>query len=500
MKSRMHQGTAPGTPFETWSITASAARELRATVGTFEAEENVMFGGDREARRITHIYFDHSCDRTGASCSPDSAALNSVLRNDWRRRDIALIGFGHSHPTGMPSMSEGDKTYARGIMAAMKGIDSLLLPIFQSTGSGSRYSFRAWVVRRMADGVAFSEARLEVEPDPVLDAVPTSFRSATAGSSGAPSVSRDDIFTRVTSAYDLERLRRCRLVVVGDGGAAGFVEDMARCGVGEIVLIDPDTVSASNIATQMTYVSDIGRCKVDVLAERLRLINPEIQVEPLHYELDALYDPGMKEFAFGALRDGGEPPIVTLLCGFTDSFQAQARVNRIALNFGLPSLCAQVYAEGRGAELTFTHPDTTPACHRCVLRSRFEAFVEEGFVNTVGSAAAPIFTTTRLNSAKGPLALALLHHGTDHPRWGNMLERIGNRNLVQLRLDPDLAMPVFGKVLGKNKRRVLFDEAVWLPQEPERLRLGHRACPDCAGTGKLSLARGTFKDTRIMRN
>ena len=186
-------------------------------------------------------------------------------------------------------------------------------------------------------------------------------------------------------------------------------------------------------------------------------------------------------------------PKITLLCGFTDDFSAQARITRLALQFGLPSLCAQMYREGRVAEITFTYPGVTPACHRCMLSPRYRAYLEEGFRNTVTSDGSPIFATTRLNSLAGQIAMALLHHGTFHPRWGDMLRRIGNRTLVQLRLHPDVSLKVFDRVFsGADTERVFFDEAVWLPQEPDP------NCPDCGGTGDLRTAKGTFADTRVM--
>jgi hypothetical protein len=56
-----------------------------------------------------------------------------------------------------------------------------------------------------------------------------------------------------------------------------------------------------------------------------------------------------------------------ILCGLTDDFYCQARVNRIALHFGLPALAAQVYKQGRAAEIVFTHPDVTKQRARCIL-------------------------------------------------------------------------------------------------------------------------------------
>ena len=80
-----------------------------------------------------------------------------------------------------------------------------------------------------------------------------------------------------------------------------------------------------------------------------------------------------------------------------------------------------------------------------------------------------------------------------------LLERIGNRNLVQLRLDPDLELPVFERVLAGDRERVFCDEAVWLPQQPEGPVVDRSACPDCGGTGDLRTAIGKLPDTRLSR-
>src|SRR5437763_6768545 len=109
------------------------------------------------------------------------------------------------------------------------------------------------------------------------------------------------------------------------------------------------------------------------------------------------------------------------------------------------------------------------------------------------SEGAPIFATQRVNALKGMIALALLHHGTGHPVWGDMLSRIGNRTLVQIRMHPDAPYKAFSKVLsGADTERLFFDEAVWLPQEADP------KCPECKGTGDLRTARGRFADTRVL--
>ena len=219
---------------------------------------------------------------------------------------------------------------------------------------------------------------------------------------------------------------------------------------------------------------------------------------------EKLDDALMQVLLLGRIHDASrnllcDQPEVSLLCGFTDNFQAQARVNRLALQFGVPSLSAQVYKEGRGLEITFTHPEYTEACHRCVLSKRYSAF-GNGYQPDVGSHGTPIFATARLNAIKGMIALALLHAGTGHKRWTALLEGMRNRNLVQVRFDPnietELGLKVFNRTFGRaDQNRLLFDETVWLPQKAEHPRNGQPICPDCLGTGNLRQRTGAIADT-----
>src|SRR5690606_4849642 len=69
--------------------------------------------------------------------------------------------------------------------------------------------------------------------------------------------------------------------VVGIGGVGSWaVEALARSGVGRITLIDADDICVSNVNRQSPAMDgNFGRNKVDVIAERLRLISPGIEVD-----------------------------------------------------------------------------------------------------------------------------------------------------------------------------------------------------------------------------
>ena len=85
----------------------------------------------------------------------------------------------------------------------------------------------------------------------------------------------------------VEKLRRARVAVFGIGGVGGYtVEALARCGVGQLDLIDSDTVSISNINRQILAThSTVGMLKVDAAKARVLDINPECTVRtyPIFY-------------------------------------------------------------------------------------------------------------------------------------------------------------------------------------------------------------------------
>lgn len=79
---------------------------------------------------------------------------------------------------------------------------------------------------------------------------------------------------------NLKKLSACRVAVFGIGGVGGYVvEALARSGVGELDLIDSDTVNISNINRQIIATHDtLGKSKVDAAKERVMNINPDAKV------------------------------------------------------------------------------------------------------------------------------------------------------------------------------------------------------------------------------
>lgn len=88
-----------------------------------------------------------------------------------------------------------------------------------------------------------------------------------------------------------QRLSRSHVILFGLGGVGSYTaECLARSGVGELTLVDSDTVSVTNINRQLCALhSTVGQYKADVVAARCRDIDPDMQVYPLCATYDAAH-------------------------------------------------------------------------------------------------------------------------------------------------------------------------------------------------------------------
>jgi tRNA A37 threonylcarbamoyladenosine dehydratase len=132
--------------------------------------------------------------------------------------------------------------------------------------------------------------------------------------------------SRLLGRAGLERLRAAHVCVVGVGGVGSWaVEGLARSGVGALTLVDLDDVCVTNVNRQLPALDgQIGRPKVAVLAERVRLINPACRVEaaaeffteataerllapPFDFVIDAVDLMSHKALLIAGCRDRGRP-------------------------------------------------------------------------------------------------------------------------------------------------------------------------------------------------
>ena len=102
-------------------------------------------------------------------------------------------------------------------------------------------------------------------------------------------------------ARAMERLRRAHVIVFGIGGVGSYAaEGLARAGIGRLTLVDNDTVGMTNLNRQLCALhSTLGQYKADVMAARVRDINPDCRVT----SLPELYSEETKERFFTEAYD-----------------------------------------------------------------------------------------------------------------------------------------------------------------------------------------------------
>ena len=94
----------------------------------------------------------------------------------------------------------------------------------------------------------------------------------------------EDQFQRTESLIGdiaVKTLLRSNVIVFGIGGVGGYVcEALARAGIGSLEIVDKDLIDKTNINRQILALhSTVGRHKTEVAEERLRDINPGMEIK-----------------------------------------------------------------------------------------------------------------------------------------------------------------------------------------------------------------------------
>jgi molybdopterin/thiamine biosynthesis adenylyltransferase len=231
--------------------------------------------------------------------------------------------------------------------------------------------------------------------------------------------------TRIDNAIDTKAMAAKCVAVVGNGGAAGLSRDLVRSGLGAICLFDKDRVGEENICRQEHALDQVGHCKVLALEFELKRINPAVRVDTSATDFCTFTDAEARDVLGG----------VDVLVAATDSHAAQARVNQLALLLKKPAVWAGMYRGGRAGDIAFWRPGL-PSCYRCLFPSRYEA-AARGRPDPP-SDGATIMDVKILDAIAAQIVVGLLTAGADN-RFGRLIAKLGDRQVLQVKIDPDWA-------------------------------------------------------------
>ena len=180
-------------------------------------------------------------------------------------------------------------------------------------------------------------------------------------SSEVPTDEAYDRQARAISAAGMRRIHRLRVAVVGAGGTGSAVlEQLARLGVRDITIVDPDVLEVSNLSRIWGSRPDDakqGRPKVEVLAQHLRAITPGLTVRALRASV-------VRQSVLAELRDRD------LVFGCTDNHWSRAVLNRFAHQYLVPLADMGVRLDARAGMVSAAAGQVTLAgpglsCLRC---------------------------------------------------------------------------------------------------------------------------------------
>jgi len=178
---------------------------------------------------------------------------------------------------------------------------------------------------------------------------------------GLPELSSDELrrYARHLSIPEVgvegqRRLKAAKVLCIGAGGLGSPVTlYLAAAGIGEIGLVDFDTVDFSNLQRQILYgTGDVGRPKTEVAAERLAAINPGTRVRRYEERLTSENALSIAE-PYDLIIDG------------TDNFQTRYLSNDLAVLTGKPNVYGSIFRfEG---QVSVFAPHLGGPCYRCLF-------------------------------------------------------------------------------------------------------------------------------------
>lgn len=151
----------------------------------------------------------------------------------------------------------------------------------------------------------------------------------------------------------MEKIRNAKICVVGVGGIGNpVVSQLVGMGIGKIRIVDRDVIEISNLHRQHLYSDlDIGRVKVEVAAERLKRINPHVEIESIPVSVT--------RFTAEQIVNG-----VDIVIDALDSIDARYALNDACIKNNTPFIYAGALGM-LGSVCTILPKET--ACLRCIF-------------------------------------------------------------------------------------------------------------------------------------
>ena len=171
----------------------------------------------------------------------------------------------------------------------------------------------------------------------------------------------------------LEILKQKHVAIIGLGGlGCPVAQYLSTSGLGKITLIDDDIVDETNLQRQILYTSeDLGLYKADVACKRLKILNPDINIEG--------YNIRFTNDSVSLMKD------VDIIIDATDNFKSRSLINQISLFLKKPLVMgAAIKMQGQVA--VFRNDLSDMPCYNCLyddIEDEINSCIDLGVLSTL---------------------------------------------------------------------------------------------------------------------
>ncbi|MCX5674659.1 MAG: ThiF family adenylyltransferase [Planctomycetota bacterium] len=169
---------------------------------------------------------------------------------------------------------------------------------------------------------------------------------------------RESLFDRTRGLLETDALAGPTIFVPGVGSVGSYVGlEAAKAGVTNFILMDHQRIEVPNVIRHIAGITDIGRRKVNVVAEAIRSKNPCASVETCSAKVTWATQDMVRIF----VRKSD-----LVICGLDDP-EGRVILNKICVEEGKPIIFAGAFRRAYGGQILLVRPHETP-CYQCFLR------------------------------------------------------------------------------------------------------------------------------------
>lgn len=180
---------------------------------------------------------------------------------------------------------------------------------------------------------------------------------------------RQNIFSRNSGLLETSWMDGKCVVISGCGSVGSCVAlQLARSGVSRFVLVDTDCMEIHNVCRHQCSLKDVGRYKVDAVAERIRQINPDAEIKVFYQRIQEVPLQKYEEW----VKDGN-----ALFIGTCDNRVGNAYACDAAVAVGAPFVALGYMDRAWAGEIFVYLPQRGDICYRCAYSKQIAESIEE---------------------------------------------------------------------------------------------------------------------------